>query len=66
MKPTIPKGWRRLRVGSIRRKGDCFKVGPGVWKEVHASLVGEKINLWHLMYNGPYIRRIRPRKKARK
>jgi hypothetical protein len=59
--PTIPKGWRRLRVGSIRRKGDRIKDGRR-WVEVISA--GTPILEYSDRVFGPYIRRIR--KKAGK
>lgn len=59
MKPTIPNGWRRLRVGTIRRKGDKY-FARRIW--IATIAVGEKIRSGDLYFRGPYIRRIRPRK----
>ena len=64
--PTIPKGWRRLRVGTIRRKGDKFYLGGRLWLPVNPLRWGEPITPHDTQHLGPYIRRIQPRKKAGK
>lgn len=67
--PRIPKGWRKLKVGSKRPRGYRFWLW-GEWHDGKPSLVGEHIRPQDdAQGTEPYITRIRsPRKlaKARK
>ncbi len=60
----VPKGWRALRVGEIRRKGDKFSIFSGFdacWQ------IGQKITEKDIQSAGPYIRRLPARRgKGRK
>lgn len=52
IKPQIPKGWRRVRVGSLRKHGDKFW-SNGQW---HTTTMGGFPQCWP---NFTYIRKIK-------
>lgn len=61
-KLKIPHGWRILRVGEIRRRGDRFKKENGCWS--NTSDYGSKVRRGfpsfdkYPGYSGIYIRRL--------
>ncbi len=61
-KPKIPKGWRRLRVGTIRRREDRFMNAYGKWIPTldHGCKVHRGVPFFEERpeYAGVYIRKI--------
>ena len=62
----IPKGWRRLRNGTIKRRGDCFLNCEGRWIETsdfdfHKVTPDYPHNYEYPDWTGIYIRKIKPR-----
>jgi hypothetical protein len=67
MPVRVPKGWRVLKAGTMRRKGDMhYMANHHSGKEWHLVAVSfGAISRADIEFYGPYIRRQSPRRRTR-